>query len=478
VPQKISYSNILLYGIWLLACVFITFVASIEFKYGILAIAGILGLSIGFICMMYYKIGFYIYIGITMILPMLEKMIGTQISNGLIMDAILVFCLLGCLFKRGHPTFFNINFKRDPLLICLYIYILVLIFQLINPSGFNPGAWLIFMRVFIRGVLFTLLALNVFNTKKDFYFFFKFWFFLCTAAAAYACVQQWIGLFPYERAFVAKYPELFKTTIILSGIRIFSFMSDAAAFGIIMACNVTMLLILLTVNKRELSNAKKLLICISIILHLLALGYSGTRTGYVMVPLGIFLFILTTINNRNTIIASIFICLAGAAVLYGPFHGATVTRVRSAFIGKQDASLDVRDINRKKAQPYLHTHPLGGGLLTTGGNALIFHRGHPMANLQTDNGYLRAGLETGWIGLLMVAGNFILVIQMGIVLFFRLHKQLDKLLILGVSAAILELALAQYTQDASTLIETSIMFNAFTAILLKLKYVDTLNLES
>lgn len=137
--------------------------------------------------------------------------------------------------------------------------------------------------------------------------------------------------------------------------------------------------------------------------------------------------------------------------------------------------MDVRDQNRQKVQPYIYTHPIGGGVMTTGVNSLKFHRGHQNADVQTDNGYLRAVLETGWLGMLMIAAQFFFIIQMAVRNFFKMENELDKLFMIGIAAAVFEISLAQYTQEASTLIESSIMFNAFIAIVLKMKYLYTLN---
>ncbi|WP_109700566.1 O-antigen ligase family protein [Chitinophaga deserti] len=474
--DKNKKRNWLLVLLWLLLIPAIAYVAATDYKISVVVVIAILGMATSLLCIMYYKLGFYLYITITLILPMLERMSGSEMSTGIVMDGLLLCSLLGCLISRGDPTFKKVNFLKDPLLVATYLYILVLILQIANPYGFNPTGWAIFMRVIMRNVLFLLLALNVFNNMKDVHTFFKFWIAICTAAALYACMQQWFGLMPYERAFMAKYPKLFNTTIILSGIRIYSFMSDAASFGIIMACNIVICMILLTASSKTMSFPKKAVLILIIIFHLLALGYSGTRTGYVMLPAGLMLFFIANMQKRNTILVAMAFSFCAVLILFGPFHGnPTVIRVRTAFLGKQDESVNVRDRNRAVAQPYIYSHPFGGGVMTTGGNAMIFHRGHQLANLQTDNGYLRGVLETGWLGLILMVANFYLLIQMAVSNYFKLNNELDKLLMIGIAAAVFEMSLAQYTQDASTLVESAIMLNAFTAILLKIKYLYTQN---
>ncbi|WP_349317935.1 O-antigen ligase family protein [Chitinophaga sp. MM2321] len=368
---------------------------------------------------------------------------------------------------------------KDPLLVSFYLYFALLLIQMVNPEGANMAGWFIFIRVFFRNMLFVYLGLHVFNNLQDVRNFFKFWIVICTLAAIYACIQQWHGLLPYELSFMAKYPKKFNTTIILSGIRIFSFMSDAASFGIIMACNIVICMILLTAKINVLSLWKKISLIFIIIFHTLALGYSGTRTGYVMLPAGLLIFFMANLQKRNTILIAIAFGFCSLVILFGPFHSnPTIVRVRTAFLGKQDASMDVRDNNRHHIQPYIYEHPIGGGLMTTGGNALIFHPGHPLSNFQTDNGYLRAVLETGWLGMLLVAANYFYLIQIAVVNYFKLKNEIDKLLMIGIAAAVFEMALAQYAQDAATLVESSIMLNAFASIAIKIKYLYALNTQS
>ncbi|GEP98358.1 O-antigen ligase family protein [Chitinophaga cymbidii] len=465
------------YLLWALMIPGVAYLASLDFKISVALVGGIVGLGVVALCLLNFKLGYYIYITITLILPMLEKLYGTQISGGVVMDLLLLCTLAGSIFDQRKTGIKKIQWGKDPYLICTYLYILALMIQIANPYGANIFAWLFFMRVVLRAYIFLYLGLRVFSNREDVKTFFKYWLTICTLAAIYACIQQHYALLPFERAFAAKYPELFKTTIILAGIRIFSFMSDAAAFGIIMACNIVVIAILLTAKFATIGISRKLLLLVSLALHFLALGYSGTRTGYVMVPVGMMLFFLANMQKRNTILIAMGASLVALVILFGPFHGnPTIVRVRTAFLGKkQDASMDVRDENRHKVQPYIYSHPIGGGVMTTGVNSLKFHRGHQNANVQTDNGYLRAALETGWLGVLMLVAQFFFLIRMGVRNFFRLENELDKLFMIGIAAAIFEISLAQYTQEASTLIESSIMYNAFIAILLKMKYLYTLN---
>lgn len=451
----------------------ITYLASKDVKIGTGLAVLIVGGAVGLVCVLNYRLGYYIYIGVTFILPMLERMSGTEVSIGVAMDGLLLCTLVGCIFKRGDKTFARIKFASDPILICMYLYFLVLLSQLFNPTSTSILGWYVFMRVAMRSYIFLYIGLNVFNNMRDVYNFFKFWLALGTAAALYCCIQSWFGLLWFEKAYMAAYPAKFKTTVILTGIRLFSFMSDAAVLGIILGCNITLMLILMTANLKTINLSRKIVLFISIILHALALGYSGTRTGYVMLPLGLMIFFIANMHKRNTILVAMGFAFFGLAIVYGPFYGSpTINRVRTAFIGEQDESVNVRDRNRHRIQPFMHTHPMGGGINTTGGNGETYHPGHVLAGFQTDNGYLRAVLETGWLSLLLVAGIFYFLVQTAVINFFKAKSELDKLLMIGLAAAGFAAAVSEYAQDTFTLVETSIMLFAFIAMAIKVRYLE------
>lgn len=459
--------------LWILVVPAITYLASMDAKIGAGLSVLIVGGAIGLVCVINYKLGYYIYISVTFILPMLERMAGTELSKGVAMDGLLLCTLLGCIFKRGDKSFAKVKFASDPIMICLYLYLLVLIAQFFNPAGSSVLGWYVFMRVALRSYVFLYIGLNVFNNMKDVYNFIKFWLALGTAAALYCCIQSWFGLMWYEKAYMAKYPEKYKTTIIIFGLRLYSFMSDAAVLGIILACNITLMLILLTANLRTINLPRKILLLVSVVLHTLALGYSGTRTGYVMLPLGLMIFFIANMHKRNTILIAMGFVFFGLAILYGPIHGnPTVNRVRTAFIGEQDESVNVRDRNRNRIRPFMHSHPMGGGINTTGGNGETYYPGHALAGFQCDNGYLRAVLETGWLSMLLIAGVFYFLVQTCVANFFRAGLELDKLLMIGLAAASFAAALSEYAQDTFTLVESSIMLFAFIAIAIKVKYLN------
>lgn len=309
--------------------------------------------------------------------------------------------------------------------------------------------------------------MKLIRNVKDLKVFFTFWIAILTLAAMYACIQQWFGLLPFEKAFIAKYPEKFKTVLILTGIRIFSFVSDPAVFGVIMACGVIINAVLLTSSTRVVSYPRKALLVISMIFQFMALGYSGTRTAYVMVPMGLVMLVLVNLRNRNTIIGAGLFVIAFLVVMFGPFHSnATIIRIRTAFSGSSDASLNVRDINRHRIQPYIYSHPIGGGLLSCEPGS-----GTDLDGFPPDSGYLRTALEQGWIGLILVFINLYLLMQYAVSNYFTSRTEPEKILTLTIVCVLFALVVSIYAQESAGLIESALLMYGLTGITIKLKYL-------
>jgi putative inorganic carbon (HCO3(-)) transporter len=468
---KRNILNYLIIVLWILAIPAIAFISSMDYKFSIAAFAGVMGLILAVISLLNYRVGYYILITVSLSVHVLERMSGAELPVGILLDGLLLVILAGIIFDKKVREKSNIDYLRDPLLLILYLYTCYLLIQCLNPNMFSMQGWIIYIRVFIRNLIFLFITMRLMNSWKDIHTFFKFWLTLSTLAALYGCLQQVTGLLPFERAYINRYPDKFITVMIQGRARIFSFMADPAAFGVLMACGVIIGLVLLTAGKEIISMQKKLLLLMMIGVHLLALGFSGTRTAYVMLPMGLLLFFLVNLHNRNTIIAACITVMGMLALLFGPFYGnATIVRIRSAFIGTKDESLNLRDVNRHSVQPYIYTHPIGGGIMTTGNDGNLFNPGHRLAGFQTDSGYLHTALELGWIGLIIVCLYMFMGLQYAVSNYFKNDDPLNKLLLIGIAAVMFAIIVAQYAQEAAGLVETSIFLNALLAISVKIKY--------
>lgn len=168
-----------------------------------------------------------------------------------------------------------------------------------------------------------------------------------------------------------------------------------------------------------------------------------------MVAVGIAFYILMTLKSRKSLMVMALAGIGVLALLFGPFYGGTVKRLRSTFESGEDASMNVRDKKRVRLQAYVQTHPFGGGLNTTGSNGLKYSPGHPLAEgWDADSGYLLTALELGWVGLIIGMALFFAVVLKGINNYFSIRDPLIKTYNLAYIVPFFAMSVAHFTQDA------------------------------
>nr|WP_262888616.1 O-antigen ligase family protein [Chitinophaga polysaccharea] len=215
------------------------------------------------------------------------------------------------------------------------------------------------------------------------------------------------------------------------------------------------------------SPAKKAFLVFSLILQFMALGFSGTRTAYIMVPMGLLIMVFVNMRHRNTIIGALVFVMAFLVLMFGPFHGnSTVIRMRTAFSGSEDASLNVREVNRHRIQPYIFKHPIGGGFLSCEPGS-----GSELDGFPPDSGYLRTVLEQGLIGLTLVLINIFIMMRYMVSNYFAARTEAEKQFTLVILCVMFALVVSMYAQESSGLIESALLYYGLNGITIKLKYL-------
>jgi cell division protein FtsW (lipid II flippase) len=206
---------------------------------------------------------------------------------------------------------------------------------------------------------------------------------------------------------------------------------------------------------------------------LLGMSYSGTRTANAMVVGACGIFILMTINKRSTIIFAICAVMAFLFLMYAPiYNNLTLLRFRSSFKAEEDASFNVREQNRASIQPYIHQHPFGGGLSTTGQSGREYNPGHPLAGFPPDSGYLNKALETGWVGLGLSCILYFVTLQYAIQGFFRSKNNMIKTLFAASSAFLFSFYLGEMVQEAVGQFTNMVVYYPVVAMVLRLRHLN------
>ncbi|MBL7856242.1 MAG: O-antigen ligase family protein [Cyclobacteriaceae bacterium] len=285
--------------------------------------------------------------------------------------------------------------------------------------------------------------MNVFTSKNDVRFFTKFWLAIALLAALYGMHQEHVGFTSFEIRSASANGGL---KPIWGRIRKWSFLSDVSAFGLFMSYSATICFIL---SLGPFKIRDRIILVVSGILMYVSMTYSGTRTAFATLFLGLAFYVFLSLNNRKTLIFASLFAFVFVALVYGPFYGPTFSRMRSLFNYEEDASMGVRDGKRVRLQPYARENPFGGGLNTAGNVGLRYEPNHPMAGqFDPDSGYLRMALERGWIGLIINFTLYTLVLIYGIHNYHRSNDKEVKIYYAAYMAAYFALTIAHFTQDA------------------------------
>ena len=444
-------------------------IATTGYKSGYIVIGAILYLGLSVISFFDFKVGFYASITFGFLIFLFGRISKAPIPLGVLVELPLYFGCLNFFTQKDKDLEANATTPMHVITIFMIIITVYNFIQLANPNSLNLLAWIYtFRRIIMYGLIY-FLSLKVFNSFRDVVFFFKYWIVLAFAAGIYGCLQNWIGLFGFDYKWVTSSPELEQLFYLGGGkYRAFSFFSDPSAFGLGVATTFIFSIVLTIYTKGFFK--KSILFLISIFL-LLGVAYSGTRTAYFIIVSGICFYILLTITQSRTLIVACIFFLLFAFILFAPIHNnQTINRIRSTFEFSNDASMNLRNINREKIRPYIYSHPIGGGLSTTGGAGEIYTPGHVLASFDTDSGYVRIAVETGWIGLIIQCLFYFFILNAGLKLYMRCFNNVLRFYILGALTCVFSFVIAQYSQDAIDPTPLCFLFYPCLAFIAKAKY--------
>jgi hypothetical protein len=224
--------------------------------------------------------------------------------------------------------------------------------------------------------------------------------------------------------------------------------------------------------KLNTARKNKIVLIFSFIILALAMSYSGTRTATIMLLAEIALYSIMTFTEWKTILFSSFFGLLFIAIMLAPSYGnKTIPRLQSTF-DFGDASLNVRDVNRERIQPYIYNHPIGGGVKTTGVIYAKYNPGHPLAGFPTDSGLLSMVLEVGWIGLILQCITYFIVLQHGIHAYYKSRNPAFKAMLLAATICIFGYIVAQYSQIAIGQVPSALVFYGLIAVIIRLPQIE------
>ena len=412
------------------------------------------------------KFGVLIYL-IAAYLVMFVISIGVNFPLGTVMDGILLLLLIGFLIdQKINPDW---TILKYPISIVIIVWILYNMIQIINPNAESKLAWL----YTIRSVAAVMLSYFIFSYQiKSIAFIrtiIKIWLFLSFIGALYAIKQEYFGFSDFEQRNIDSSP-LFTTLLFIDGHwRKWSIFSDPVAFSYNMIVS-SILCISLMFAPFKLST--KILLGMLTVLFLYVMLFSGTRAAYVLLPAAMALLCIMKLNIKVFFIGSIATVFF-LILIFIPTSNYTLFRFQSAFRPSDDASYSVRANNQKRIQPYIKSHPIGGGLGSTGTWGAKFSPNSYLAQFPPDSGYMRVAVELGWVGLLLICALFMMGMINGINNYFRIKNKELKAYCLGMTLIVFALTIGNFPQEAIVQFPLNVYFYLFLAIINVVYRLDT-----
>lgn len=261
------------------------------------------------------------------------------------------------------------------------------------------------------------------------------------------------------------------THLLSSGVRYFSFFSDAGNFGAIMGMfTIIFAIITFTIS----SKYYKLFFFIITSLSGIGLLMSGTR-GAMVVPFGGILLYLLLSKNAKVISISMFI----GALIFCFFYftdigddNVFIRRMRTAFRPTEDASFNVRLENQKRFAHYLKDKPFGMGL---GGKVVDKEQLMKLNEdfIPTDSFYVGIWVETGVVGLCLYLAILItILLRCCYIIMFHLHNKELRNILSALLCGVFGLWISGYVNRAMGFQPGSFLIAVFLSFVLNGRYIE------
>ena len=187
------------------------------------------------------------------------------------------------------------------------------------------------------------------------------------------------------------------THIIHSGVRYFSFFSDAANFGGSMGLSMVVFSISALYYRNSWMKLYLLLVAAAACYGMLI---SGTRSALAVPFVGYSAFIMMS-RNIKMIGAGVFLIIAAFIFL------------KFTTIGQGNSIIQVRLANQAKLRELMADKPFGAGLGHGGGKAKTFAPNAALSQIPTDSWFVMVWVETGVVGILLHIGILLYILARG-----------------------------------------------------------------
>ncbi|MGB1241765.1 MAG: O-antigen ligase family protein [Chitinophagales bacterium] len=437
---------------------------NIGLKFSIVLLGVIIGIPTVFGCLFNLRFGLVTMIVISFTIQYMKKL--TDAPVGIVLDLLLFVMFFGLFIKQIQER--DWSFAKSPISFWILIWVFLNFVQAINPVAESRMAWLYTVRSMAGLILLYFIACYAFKNLQYIKLVFKILISIAVLNALYGFYQEFFGFTSYEIAWLYADKERFQLVFQWGRLRIFSTFGDPTTFSIY---TVYMGMFCAIMVFAPFKWWKRLLLMIAAGVLFWVTIYTGTRTAFVLLPAGACFFVLMTFRKEFILLG--FVCLLfGGMLVLKSTSNPIIYRIQSAFKPGEDASMQLRLKNQAFIQPFIHRHPMGAGLGSTGLWGQRFTPDSFLAHFAHDSGLVRIAIELGWIGLIAYCIFLFVILKQATYYYFRVRDPTIKMMYLAIANVLFILTLASYPQEAIVQLPTSIVFYICLAAIVRLKDFD------
>ncbi len=387
-----------------------------------------------------------------------------NLAPGITMDIIFVSVIL-VLFLQKFRFKKVIDFKSSNNIVVAIVlfWLFYCTIQILNPNSSSILAWMGNVRgiavYFFLTVFFCTIFIKTFDHYKKILFI---WSIFIILAVLKGFMQKTFGFDFAELRWLDEGGR--NTHIIHTGIRYFSFFTDAGNFGSGMSFSMVVFLISAFAFK---SKATKVYFIFIASIAFYGMIISGTR-GSLIVPLaGFAIYTLLSKNIRAMVLAAFFVIFSLWFLNFTYIgHGNVyIRRMRSAF-NPDDASLQVRLQNQRVLRSYMINHPFGVGIGMKRGNAVNYVPHPVLSKIPHDSWYVLLWVELGIVGMIIYIIMLIYFFIYGSYLvMFKLQNRELRFVIASLVCALFGVSLAAYSLEIFGQFPNSILIYTSIAVI-------------
>lgn len=386
----------------------------------------------------------------------------------------LVLIAIAIIDIRHSPHF---DRAWNMMLLAIMIWIGLCILEILNDTcglGINVNAWFTGFRLTALHLVWILLVFSLYiSNPKVLMAYLRVWAILSLISAFWTWKMINIGFTATEQGWL--YNSGYVTHILNGGtlIRYFSTFNDAATYGCNASASAVTFLVIGITSKVKFD---KIFYLATFAIVTWGMFQSGTRTAIITMIAGFIVFLFLARSTRILIPSAIIGGFLLFILIFTNIGNGnqSIRRMRTAFtFKKQDASANVRDINKAAIAKYMKDAPWGIGIGMLADDIPAWNKFKKLSAIPPDSEYVFIWVRTGPIGVTVFTCCMVMMFIGGcIIVLFRLKSPSLIGIGGGLCAAFVSIQLGGYANQILFQYPNGLTFFGAMAIVYVLPYIE------